>query len=77
MTKKFELESEEEKRRMTESYSATFESFVREKEVAMHKNAEPQLCPWWGFLLALMGIAPFSSFPGVYAGRLAILLALS
>lgn len=45
MTKKFELESEEEKRRMTESYSATFESFVREKEVAMHKNAEPQLCP--------------------------------
>ncbi|XP_021105903.1 amyotrophic lateral sclerosis 2 chromosomal region candidate gene 12 protein isoform X2 [Heterocephalus glaber] len=32
MTKKFELESEEEKRGMSESYSVTFESFMHEKE---------------------------------------------
>ncbi|XP_063115625.1 flagellum-associated coiled-coil domain-containing protein 1 isoform X2 [Cavia porcellus] len=38
MTKKFELESEEEKRRMTESYSATFESFVREKEELLKQH---------------------------------------
>ncbi|EHB13497.1 Amyotrophic lateral sclerosis 2 chromosomal region candidate gene 12 protein-like protein [Heterocephalus glaber] len=33
MTKKFELESEEEKRGMSESYSVTFESFMHEKEI--------------------------------------------
>ncbi|EGV99435.1 Amyotrophic lateral sclerosis 2 chromosomal region candidate gene 12 protein-like [Cricetulus griseus] len=33
ITKKFELESEEEKRRITESFSAVFENFNREKEI--------------------------------------------
>lgn len=33
ITKKFELESEEEKRKMNESFSAIFENFTREKEV--------------------------------------------
>ncbi|XP_023568081.1 amyotrophic lateral sclerosis 2 chromosomal region candidate gene 12 protein isoform X3 [Octodon degus] len=38
MTRQFELESEEEKRRMSESYSATFESFVREKEELLKQH---------------------------------------
>ncbi|XP_045415696.1 flagellum-associated coiled-coil domain-containing protein 1 isoform X2 [Lemur catta] len=33
MTKKFELESEEEKKKINESYSAVFENFIQEKEV--------------------------------------------
>ncbi|ELW62689.1 Amyotrophic lateral sclerosis 2 chromosomal region candidate 12 protein [Tupaia chinensis] len=33
ITKKFELESEEEKKRINESYNAVFENFIREKEV--------------------------------------------
>ncbi|KFO36247.1 Amyotrophic lateral sclerosis 2 chromosomal region candidate gene 12 protein [Fukomys damarensis] len=45
MTKKFELESEEEKRRMSESFSATFESFVHEKEelLKQHERDTKQL----------------------------------
>ncbi|KAM6174714.1 flagellum-associated coiled-coil domain-containing protein 1 [Erethizon dorsatum] len=38
MIKKFELESEEEKRRMSESYSATFESFLHEKEELLKQH---------------------------------------
>lgn len=33
MTKKFELESEEEKKKITESYSASIENLMSEKEV--------------------------------------------
>lgn len=33
MTKKFELESIEEKKKINDSYSAIFENFSREKEV--------------------------------------------
>lgn len=34
MTKKFELESIEEKKKINDSYSAVFENFIREKEVS-------------------------------------------
>lgn len=37
MTKKFELESEEEKKKINDSYSAIFENFNREKEVTQPK----------------------------------------
>ncbi|KAF7476845.1 Hypothetical predicted protein [Marmota monax] len=33
MTKKFELESEEEKKKITESYSASIENLISEKEI--------------------------------------------
>lgn len=33
ITKKFEVESEEEKKKITESFSVIFENFTREKEV--------------------------------------------
>uniref|UniRef100_A0A8C9DQD1 Flagellum associated containing coiled-coil domains 1 n=1 Tax=Prolemur simus TaxID=1328070 RepID=A0A8C9DQD1_PROSS len=37
MTKKFELESEEEKKKINESYSVVFENFIQEKEVTQHQ----------------------------------------
>ncbi|ERE81533.1 putative amyotrophic lateral sclerosis 2 chromosomal region candidate protein like protein [Cricetulus griseus] len=40
ITKKFELESEEEKRRITESFSAVFENFNREKEELIKQHNE-------------------------------------
>ncbi|XP_008579872.1 PREDICTED: amyotrophic lateral sclerosis 2 chromosomal region candidate gene 12 protein [Galeopterus variegatus] len=45
MTKKFELESEEEKKKISESYSAIFENFIREKEelVKQHERDTLQL----------------------------------
>ncbi|KAM6178372.1 flagellum-associated coiled-coil domain-containing protein 1 [Rhynchocyon petersi] len=45
ITKKFELESEEEKRKINESYSVLFENFSREKEefVKQHENDILQL----------------------------------
>lgn len=42
MTKKFELESEEEKKKISDSYSAVFENFNREKEVT-----QPKAHPWF------------------------------
>ncbi|XP_012511177.1 PREDICTED: amyotrophic lateral sclerosis 2 chromosomal region candidate gene 12 protein [Propithecus coquereli] len=38
MTKKFELESEEEKKKINESYSAVFENFIREKEELLKQH---------------------------------------
>ncbi|XP_040840375.1 flagellum-associated coiled-coil domain-containing protein 1-like isoform X1 [Ochotona curzoniae] len=45
MTKKFELESEEEKKKIYESYVAAFENFMREKEglLKQHENDTLQL----------------------------------
>ncbi|KAL6088834.1 hypothetical protein STEG23_000695, partial [Scotinomys teguina] len=43
ITKKFELESEEEKRKMNDSFSALFENFTREKEEVMKQHAEANL----------------------------------
>ncbi|XP_008837013.1 amyotrophic lateral sclerosis 2 chromosomal region candidate gene 12 protein isoform X2 [Nannospalax galili] len=43
MTKKFELESEEEKRKINESYSAVFENFIREKEDLMKQHENDML----------------------------------
>ncbi|XP_038171498.1 flagellum-associated coiled-coil domain-containing protein 1 [Arvicola amphibius] len=40
ITKKFELESEEEKRKMNESFSAIFENFNREKEELIKQHEE-------------------------------------
>lgn len=37
ITKKFELESEEEKKKLSDSYSAIFENFNQEKEVTQPK----------------------------------------
>ncbi|XP_032715976.1 flagellum-associated coiled-coil domain-containing protein 1 isoform X2 [Lontra canadensis] len=45
MTKKFELESIEEKKKINDSYSAVFENFIREKEelLKQHENDTLQL----------------------------------
>lgn len=43
ITKKFELESEEEKRKMNESFSAVFENFTREKEELIKQHDEDLL----------------------------------
>lgn len=44
MTKKFELESEEEKKKINDSYSAIFENFNREKEVTAQSTSGSQVC---------------------------------
>lgn len=48
MAKKFELESEEEKKKISDSYSAVFENLNQEKEVTQPK-AHPWLDvkSWW------------------------------
>ncbi|XP_077010802.1 flagellum-associated coiled-coil domain-containing protein 1 isoform X5 [Tamandua tetradactyla] len=43
MTKKFELESEEEKKKISESYGAVFENFNREKEELMKQHESDAL----------------------------------
>uniref|UniRef100_A0A8D2ASE5 Flagellum associated containing coiled-coil domains 1 n=1 Tax=Sciurus vulgaris TaxID=55149 RepID=A0A8D2ASE5_SCIVU len=43
MTKKFELESEEEKRKLTESYSASIENLVSEKEELLKQHESDTL----------------------------------
>ncbi|XP_075812255.1 flagellum-associated coiled-coil domain-containing protein 1 [Microtus pennsylvanicus] len=43
ITKKFELESEEEKRKMNESFSTIFENFTREKEELIKQHDEDLL----------------------------------
>nr|XP_048284726.1 flagellum-associated coiled-coil domain-containing protein 1 isoform X2 [Myodes glareolus] len=43
ITKKFELESEEEKRKMNESFSAVFENFTHEKEELIKQHDEDML----------------------------------
>ncbi|KAM7316166.1 hypothetical protein ACRRTK_024846 [Alexandromys fortis] len=43
ITKKFELESEEEKKKMNESFSAVFENFTREKEELIKQHDEDLL----------------------------------
>ncbi|XP_034354529.1 flagellum-associated coiled-coil domain-containing protein 1 [Arvicanthis niloticus] len=43
ITKKFELESEEEKKKMNESFSAIFENFTREKEALIRQHNEDLL----------------------------------
>ncbi|XP_026644634.1 amyotrophic lateral sclerosis 2 chromosomal region candidate gene 12 protein [Microtus ochrogaster] len=43
ITKKFELESEEEKRKINESFSAVFENFTREKEELIKQHDEDLL----------------------------------
>ncbi|XP_014445045.1 amyotrophic lateral sclerosis 2 chromosomal region candidate gene 12 protein isoform X2 [Tupaia chinensis] len=43
ITKKFELESEEEKKRINESYNAVFENFIREKEELMKQHESDTL----------------------------------
>ncbi|XP_052606556.1 flagellum-associated coiled-coil domain-containing protein 1 [Peromyscus californicus insignis] len=43
MTKKFELESEEEKKKMNDSFSALFENFTREKEELMKQLNDANL----------------------------------
>ncbi|XP_045431441.1 flagellum-associated coiled-coil domain-containing protein 1 [Pipistrellus kuhlii] len=45
MTKKFELETEEEKKKLSDSYSVIFENFTREKEelLIQHENNTSQL----------------------------------
>uniref|UniRef100_A0A8D1VB63 Flagellum associated containing coiled-coil domains 1 n=1 Tax=Sus scrofa TaxID=9823 RepID=A0A8D1VB63_PIG len=43
ITKKFELESEEEKKKLSDSYSAIFENFNQEKEVTQPKVLEEEL----------------------------------
>lgn len=42
MTKKFELETEEEKKKLSDSYSVILENFTREKEVS-----QPTAHRWW------------------------------
>ncbi|XP_024420067.2 flagellum-associated coiled-coil domain-containing protein 1 [Desmodus rotundus] len=43
MTKKFELESEEEKKKISDSYSAVFENFNREKEELLKQHEKDTL----------------------------------
>ncbi|XP_006862095.1 PREDICTED: amyotrophic lateral sclerosis 2 chromosomal region candidate gene 12 protein [Chrysochloris asiatica] len=43
ITKKFELESEEEKKKITESYSTVFENFTREKEEFLKQHESDTL----------------------------------
>ncbi|KAL1771052.1 amyotrophic lateral sclerosis 2 chromosomal region candidate protein 12 protein isoform X1 [Sigmodon hispidus] len=43
ITKKFELESEEEKKKMNESFSAIFENFIKEKEELIKQNDDATL----------------------------------
>ena len=86
ITKKFELESEEEKKKIHDSYSAIFENFNREKEVTAQSTSMVESAVWvgppvprgtsvMGQTFCLLGHGPpFPASLEIYASRLSVLL---